>query len=68
MNIVTISQDHRLTIPPGVRRRLGLRSGQRLQVLELDGYLCLVPERKASELRGFLRGIAAGTKRDGDRV
>ncbi len=44
-----------------------LRPGQRMQVVEYDGRIELIPERDVKELRGFLKGMNTEFKREQDR-
>ncbi|HSU15468.1 AbrB/MazE/SpoVT family DNA-binding domain-containing protein [Longimicrobium sp.] len=57
-----------ITIPRAVREALGIRPGQRIDVLAYDGRMELVPVRHPRELRGFAEGIDTVIERDGDRV
>jgi AbrB family looped-hinge helix DNA binding protein len=68
MHTVTVSPKFQVVIPKEVRKALNLRPGQRLQVVEHEGRIELIPERDLKELRGFLKGINTGFKREGDRV
>lgn len=68
MAAVTISPKYQVVIPRGVRESMRLRPGQKLQVLEYDGRIELIPEVSITELRGFLRGIDTSFDREGDRV
>ena len=68
MPAVTVSPKYQVVIPRAVRERLQLRPGQRMQVVEYEGRVELIPERDIRELRGFVRGIDTGFERDGDRV
>jgi hypothetical protein len=52
----------------GVRKRLGLRPGQKLQVIEHAGRVEFVPERDIRELKGFVKGIKTDFLREGDRL
>jgi hypothetical protein len=45
-----------------------LRAGQKMQVIEYDGRIEMIPERDITELRGFLKGINADFAREDDRV
>jgi hypothetical protein len=47
---------------------LNLRPGQKMQVVEYEGRIELIPERDIKELRGFLKGINTEFKREKDRV
>ncbi len=68
MPTVTLSQKFQVVIPRPVRESLSLKPGQKLQVLEYNGRIELVPKRKISELRGFAKGIDTSIAREEDRV
>lgn len=68
MLTVIVSPKFQVVIPREVRKALNLRPGQRMQIVEHEGRIELIPERDLKELRGFLRGINTELKREGDRV
>jgi AbrB family looped-hinge helix DNA binding protein len=68
MQVVTISPKFQVVIPRAVRERLGLRAGQKLQVVEHAGRVEFVPERSIRDLRGFVKGIRTDVVREGDRL
>ncbi len=68
MQRVTVSPKYQVVIPKSVRETLHIRPGQKMQVVEYDGRLELIPERDISELRGFLKGINTAFDREEDRV
>ena len=68
MHAVTLSPKFQVVIPLPVRRAMGLRAGQRMQVIEYDGRIELIPDRDIAELRGFLKGINTKFEREEDRV
>ena len=68
METVTVSPKFQVVIPRTVRESLRLRPGQKMQVIEYEGRIEFIPEREISELRGFLKGINTGFKREKDRV
>jgi len=68
MQAVTVSPKFQVVIPRIVRDSMHLRPGQKMQIVEYDGRIELVPERDITELRGFLRGINTKFKREKDRV
>jgi len=68
MQIVTVSPKYQVVIPKAVRESLQLRPGQKMQVVEYDGRIELIPERDINELRGFLKGINTELEREEDRV
>ena len=68
MPTVTLSPKFQVVIPREVRERLALEPGEKIQVFVYAGRIELVPVRKISKLRGFLKGIATDVPRDTDRT
>jgi len=68
MQSVTVSPKYQVVIPKTVREALHLRPGQKMQIVEYDGRIELIPERDIKELRGFLKGINTDFTREKDRV
>jgi AbrB family looped-hinge helix DNA binding protein len=68
MQFVTVSPKYQVVIPKTVRKALNLRPGQKMQVVEYEGRIELIPERDIKELHGFLKGINTEFKREEDRI
>jgi AbrB family looped-hinge helix DNA binding protein len=68
MQTVTVSPKFQVVIPKSVRETLRLRPGQKMQVVEYEGRIELIPERDIKELRGFLKGINTKFEREKDRI
>jgi len=68
MEAVTVSPKYQIVIPRKVRESLRIRPGQKIQVIEYDGHVHLIPIRPMRELRGHLKGIDTTVERDKDRV
>ena len=68
MQSVTVSPKYQVVIPKTVREALNLRPGQKMQVIEYNGRIELIPERDIKDLRGFLKGINTEFRREEDRV
>ena len=68
MHSVTLSPKFQVVIPLPVRRTMGLHAGQKMQVMEYEGRIELIPDRDIVELRGFLKGIHTEVDREEDRV
>lgn len=68
MQSVILSPKYQVVIPRPVRRTLNLRPGQKMQVVEYEGRVELIPDRDITELRGFLKGINTKLEREEDRV
>ena len=68
MQTVTVSPKFQVVIPKVVREVLGLRPGQKMQIVEYSGRIELIPERDIRELRGFLKGMDTQFRREEDRI
>lgn len=68
MQTVILSPKYQIVIPKEVRESLHLQPGQKMQVIEYDGRVELIPERDIRELRGFIKGINTAFTREEDRV
>jgi len=68
MQTVTVSPKFQVVIPKEIRESLRLRPGQKMQLIEYEGRIELIPERDILELRGFLKGIDTQFEREEDRV
>ena len=68
MDTTTVSTKFQIVIPLRVRRALGIRPGQKVQVIPYEGRIELIPLEPIKKTRGFLRGINTRFPRDGDRL
>lgn len=68
MVTVTVSPKFQVVIPKAVRERLGIRPGQKLQLLQFSDRIEFVPLRDIRQMRGFLEGIETDVSREKDRV
>jgi AbrB family looped-hinge helix DNA binding protein len=66
MSIVTVSPKFQIVIPKEIRRRLGLRAGQKADVFgdAERGRIEIVPRRPMKEFRGLLKGMSPAFDRD----
>ena len=64
METVTLSSKYQLVLPRGARKRLQLRPGMRITVLDKGGVIFLVPERPLRAYRGIARGVNPKGLRD----
>lgn len=67
MQSVILSPKYQVVIPLSVRRSLGLKPGQKMQVVEYAGRVEFIPERDIREFRGILKGISTEVEREEDR-
>lgn len=68
MEAVTVSPKFQVVIPRDARRALGIKSGQKVQVIVYEGRLELVPVKPVKKMRGFAKGIDTTIKREKDRL
>lgn len=68
MSVVTVSPKYQVVIPLAIREALGLRPGQKVQALQYQNRIELIPVRSMRSMRGFLKGIDTDVPRDRDRV
>ena len=67
METVTVSPKFQVVIPLTVRKALGLKPGQKIQVIPYEGRIELVPVEPIRRGRGFLKGIDTEVEREPDR-
>lgn len=68
MEEATVSTKFQVVIPQKVREALGIRPGQKVQVIPFEGRIEMIPIKPMEESRGFLRGIETDIDREEDRV
>ncbi|MCL4540618.1 MAG: AbrB/MazE/SpoVT family DNA-binding domain-containing protein [Bacteroidetes bacterium] len=68
MTTVKISPKYQVVIPKEIRRRLKLKPGQTLQILEFRDRIEFIPLTNIRDARGMLKGIDTSVDREGDRI
>jgi AbrB family looped-hinge helix DNA binding protein len=68
MAAVIVSPKYQVVIPRDVRESLGIKPGQKVEVMLYDGRIELIPLQPMKQMRGFLRGINTSVERDNDRA
>ncbi len=68
MEAVKISPKFQVVIPKNVREGMKLIPGQRMQVIQYEDRIELIPLRKITDMKGFLKGIDTNFEREGDRI
>ncbi|WP_374687417.1 AbrB/MazE/SpoVT family DNA-binding domain-containing protein [Promineifilum sp.] len=68
MTIVSISPKYQIVIPKSIREALKLQPGQKVQVIQYEGRIELIPVLPIQSMRGFLKGIDTTIEREADRV
>ena len=56
--VATVTSKSMVTIPSKIRKKYGLRQGSKVEFVEVDGGLLLVPIKTLAELRGAGRDNA----------
>ena len=65
---VKVSPKFQVVIPKKIRESMHLFPGQRMQIIQYENRIELIPERDISELEGFLKGIDISFDREEDRL
>jgi len=65
---VKVSPKYQVVIPKEIRESLHVFPGQRMQVVQYENRIELIPERDINELEGFLHGINTAFNREEDRI
>ncbi len=68
MTTVTISPKFQVVIPKDIREKLNLEPGQKVQDIDYDNRIELIPLQPLKQLRGFLKGIQTDVPREMDRL
>jgi AbrB family looped-hinge helix DNA binding protein len=68
MSLVTVSPKFQVVIPRAVREALGIKPGQKVQVVQYDNRVELIPVKPTRKTRGFLKGIDTTVERESDRI
>jgi len=68
MEAVKISPKFQIVIPRRIRESMKLKSGQRVQVFQYNDRIELIPDKKITDMRGFLKGINIDFQREEDRL
>ena len=68
MKQVTVSSKFQVVIPREVRESMDIQPGTRVQVLQYENRIELMPLREPKSLRGFIKGIDTEVDRTGDRI
>jgi len=64
MGVVTLSSKFQVVIPQDVRKKLDLKPGQKIVVVEKNGVVHLIPQRAIKQMRGFVKGLDTQNLRD----
>ena len=65
--MVTVSPKFQVVIPLAIRKALGIKPGQKVELRQRDGRIELVPLKPMEEYFGLLRGLENDFEREPDR-
>jgi AbrB family looped-hinge helix DNA binding protein len=68
METSTVSSKFQVVIPRKVRKQLGIKVGQKVQILPYNGRIEIIPIESMKKARGFLKGIDTKIEREKDRL
>ena len=68
MEAVKISPKYQVVIPKKLREALNLTPGQKVQMVAFEDRIEMIPVKKISEMKGFLKGIETTVERETDRI
>lgn len=56
MSTITVSSKYQIVIPKEVRESANIKPGAKLQMIEVDGIIQMVPVRPIHEMQGCFKG------------
>jgi AbrB family looped-hinge helix DNA binding protein len=68
MTAVTVSPRYQIVIPEDVRELIGIKSGQKIQLLVFRNRIVLIPMQPIKKLRGIAQGVDVPFQRDENRL
>jgi len=68
MDTVTISPKFQVVIPQRIREAMGLRSGEKVQMIAYRNRIEIIPIQEVRKLRGAFKGMNTSFEREGDRL
>ncbi|MDH4262247.1 MAG: AbrB/MazE/SpoVT family DNA-binding domain-containing protein [Spirochaetia bacterium] len=67
MSTVTISSKYQIVIPKSIRDKSDFYPGQKVELINYDGRIEIIPLKNIKSLRGIAKGINTEIKREEDR-
>ena len=67
MSTVTISAKYQVVIPKSIRDKSNIAPGQKVEVINYNGRIEIIPLKNIKSLRGIAKGINTNFDREQDR-
>lgn len=64
----TISPKYQVVIPRELRESLQLKPGEKVEFIQYENRIEMIPVRDIKKMRGYLKGIDTTVEREKDRV
>jgi AbrB family looped-hinge helix DNA binding protein len=64
----TISPKYQVVIPRELRESLNLKPGEKVEFLQYENRIEMIPVRDIKKMRGYLKGIDTTVEREKDRA
>ena len=58
----TVTSKSMVTIPSSIRRKYGIKEGDKVQFVEVDGAVMMIPVRSLTEMHGMFKDHAKALK------
>lgn len=68
MNTVKVSPKFQIVIPEEVRKSMGIKAGEKIQVIQYGDRIELIPVRSIKEMRGICKDMDTIIEREPDRI
>ncbi len=68
MTTVRVSPKFQVVIPKDIRKKMGIKAGAKIEMIQYENRLEFIPIGPVQKLRGSLKGINTDVPRDEDRV
>ncbi|TVP97618.1 MAG: AbrB/MazE/SpoVT family DNA-binding domain-containing protein [Balneolaceae bacterium] len=68
METVKLSSKYQVVIPSQIRKTLGLKPGQKMQVFPYQNRIEFIPVIKIEDSKGLFKGINTTFEREADRI
>jgi len=68
MKAVTVSPKFQIVIPRDLRETMNIKPGAKVQIIQYENRIELIPLKDPKSLRGYLRGMDTNIDREPDRL